>query len=48
MFRTFGTWTGVMAGGVLGMIMLNLAADRLQSTGLRTLRSYATGRSSQT
>lgn len=48
MIRTLGTWTGVAAAGVLGMVALNIAADRSRSTGLRTLRNYATGRSSQT
>lgn len=48
MIRTLGTWTGVAAAGVLGMLALNLAADRSRSTGLRTLRNYVTGRSSQT
>lgn len=46
MFRTLGTWTGCAAAGVLGMLALNLAADRSRSTGLRTLRNYVTGRSS--
>lgn len=43
--RAFMFWTATAASGVLGLLVVNLAADRFPSVrGLSTFRSYLVGR----
>lgn len=42
--RAAAFWTSVAGFGVLGVLAVNLAADRFPSAGLSTFRSYLTGR----
>jgi len=42
--RSAGFWGAVAAFGVLGVLAVNIAADRIPSRGLTTLRNYLTGR----
>jgi hypothetical protein len=37
-------WGAVASFGVLGVLAVNLAADRVSSPGLTTFRNYLTGR----
>lgn len=42
--RSVGFWGACAAFGVLGVLAVNLAADRVPSRGLTTFRNYLTGR----
>lgn len=41
--RPLGFWVAAAAAGVLGVLAVNIAADRTGSPGLRTFRAYLTG-----
>ena len=42
--RAVPFWASVSAFGVLGVLVVNLAADRIPAKGLTTFRNYLTGR----
>ena len=42
--RSAAFWGAVAGFGVLGVLAVNLAADRVPSRGLTTFRNYLTGR----